>query len=291
VAEVSGKTLAIAGSMVTIVVVGAGMLALFGGGPPPAPERPKPPPPPEALMNGELRYSPVVYRAQIEQDARRYGVPVPGPGEIEAPFFYLEEQSERRKLTPKAPIETQHVRLALDIEKRDASLEGQRYRSETLVMRIENRTAKYLAYRIETDLPDSRKCTAKGDIPHNALVLAPHQILRRSECLYRGQATLDVVRIEVMELPPLPAVYVGRLPAIGALYEKRTSAGHVPDKGTLCPQTFSWREIRDGIDRKEFGWRDVIDFYARHSCDEFAFFRTYRFRTDPSAPLPARPEG
>jgi hypothetical protein len=288
---VQGKTLAIGVAMVAVVGFGIGMAVLFGGGPPPAPERPRPPPAPEALMNGELRYSPVVYRAQIEQDAHRYGVKVPGPGELEAPLLYLEEQHERRKLTTRAPIETQHVRLALDIEKHAASLEGQTYRSEHLVLRIENRTDRFLAYRIETDLPDKKKCSAKGDIPHNALVLAPHQTLRRSECLFRGAASLEVVRIEVIELPPLSAVYVGRLPAIDALYEKRTAAGHVPDKGTLCPQTFSWREIRDGIERKEFGWRDVIDFYARHSCDEFAFFRTYRFRTDPGAPLPARPEG
>ena len=78
------------------------------------------------------------------------------------------------------------------------------------------------------------------------------------------------------------------MPATAVLYDTRTSAGHVPLKGTLCPQTFSWREIQDGIDRKQIGWRDVIDFYARHNCDEYAFFRNYRFRTDAAAPLPAR---
>jgi hypothetical protein len=288
---VEGKTLAAAVTMVAVAGVGIGMLVLFGGGPPPAPDRPRPPPPPEAMMNGELRYSPVVYRAQIEQDARRFGVPIPLPGEMEAPFLYLAEQTSSRKLTPKAPIETQHVRLSLDVEKREASVEGQRYRSEHLVLRIENRTAKNLAYRIITSVPDARKCNSKGDIPHNALILAPHQILRRSECLYRGAASLDVDGIEIIELPPLAAVYVGKLPAIPALYDRRTASGHVPDKGNTCPQTFSWREIRDGVDRKELSWKDVIDFYARHTCDEYAFFRTYRFRTDAAAPLPARPEG
>ena len=89
-----------------------------------------------------------------------------------------------------------------------------------------------------------------------------------------------------MELPALPAYYVSRLPATAILYDARTSSGHVPLKGELCPQTFSWREIQDGVDRKEIGWRDVIDFYARHSCEEYAFFRSYRYRSDPSAPPP-----
>jgi hypothetical protein len=99
---------------------------------------------------------------------------------------------------------------------------------------------------------------------------------------------VDVDLVEVIELPQLAAVYASRLPATSVLYDARTSAGHVPLKGTLCPQTFSWREIQDGIDRKQIGWRDVIDFYARHNCDEYAFFRNYRFRTDAAAPLPAR---
>jgi hypothetical protein len=285
------KTLAAALAMVAVVGLGLGSLLLFGSGPPPPPDRPRPPPPPEAMMNGELRYSPIVYRAQIEQDARRFGVPIPRLGQLEAPFLYLHEQNSSRRLTTKAPIETQHLRLSLDVEKREATLEGQRYRSEHLVLRIENRTPKHLAYRIRTSVADARKCSSKGDIPHNALVLAPQQTLRRSECLFRGSASLDVDSIEVIELPALAAVYVGKLPAIPALYDRRTAAGHIPEKGNTCPQTFSWREIRDGVDRKELEWKDVIDFYARHTCDEYAFFRTYRYRTDAAGPLPARPEG
>jgi len=95
--------------------------------------------------------------------------------------------------------------------------------------------------------------------------------------------------IEVMEIPRLGAYYVSRMPPGLILYGRRTSAGHVPLAGSLCPQTFSWRDIRDGADRGELGWRDVIDFYARHNCEEYSFFRSYRHRTDPDEPLPARP--
>ena len=35
------------------------------------------------------------------------------------------------------------------------------------------------------------------------------------------------------------------------------------------------------------GWADVIDFYARHNCDEYSFFRGYRRWTAAGA-LPAR---
>jgi hypothetical protein len=287
---VDGKTLAGAVTLVAIAGLGVGMAALFASGPPPAPDRPRPPPPPEALMNGQLRYSPVVYRGQLEQDARTFGVPVPAATDVEAPFIYVEEVKEKRKLTPRTPIETAHLRLSLDIEKHEASMDGHRYRFEHLVLRLENRTGKYLAYRVLTDVAERRRCGNKGDIPHNAMVIEPNQTLRRTECLFRTQAAIDVNRVEVMELPHLPAIYVSRLPATGVLYDRRTSAGHVPLKGNLCPQTFSWREIQEGIEHKQIDWRDVVDFYARHNCDEYAFFRSYRFRTDAAAPLPARPQ-
>jgi hypothetical protein len=92
-----------------------------------------------------------------------------------------------------------------------------------------------------------------------------------------------------MELGALEAYYVSRLPANPTLYDQRTSAGHIPLAGMLCPQTFSWREIQEGIESKQIGWKDVVDFYARHNCDEYSFFKGYRYRTGGSDPLPARP--
>jgi hypothetical protein len=283
---VEGKSLWAAVVATAAAVIGLGTLVLYGGGPPPAPERPKPPPPPEALMNSELRYSTAVYQGLIEQDAKGFGVPV----ELRAPLPYFEEIKERRPLRPRAPIETPHLRLSLDVEKHEASIDGQRFAFDHLVLRIENRTPKFLAYRIETDVADRRRCLNKGEIPHNAVVIGPGQTLRRTECLFRKHVTVDVLRAEVMQLSALGAAYVSRLPAPVVLYDARTAAGHVPPKGPPCPQTFSWRDIKDGLERKEMGWRDVIDYYARHSCEEFSFFRTYRYRTDPAAPLPARPD-
>jgi hypothetical protein len=91
-------------------------------------------------------------------------------------------------------------------------------------------------------------------------------------------------------MPALSAYYVSRLPPNATLYDPRTFAGHVGFRGREgCQQTFSWREIKEGVDSKQFEWRDVIDFYARHNCSEYSFFKTYRFRTDSNAPLPARP--
>jgi hypothetical protein len=286
---VEGKTLGLAVAMAAAAGMGIGMAVLYGAGPPPAPERPRPPPPPEQLMNTVLRFSPTVYRGLVEEDARKLGVPAPRPEELAQPFPYFEELRARKKLKPKDPIETAHLKVSLEVQKREAVLEGQRFSFDHLVLRIENRTPGYLAYRVVTQVPDARRCQSKGDIPHNAIVLEPRQAILRTECLFRSNASVDVSGIEVMELPPLGAHYVSRMPATSILFDPRTTAGHLPLKGQPCPQTFSWREIKDGLDRKQIGWKDVIDFYARHSCEEYSFFSGYRYRADPALPLPARP--
>lgn len=284
-----GKTLGLAVGALGIFAIIIGTLLLYAGEPPPPPAPPQPPPPPEVTMNSVLKYSQPVYLALVETDARAYKVAVPSLEDLGRPNRHFEELKARQRLKPKGQIETAHLRLSMAVGKRKASLEGQSFAVDHLLLRIENRTDKYLAYRVETSVADKQKCNSKGDVPHNAIVLEPRQVLERTECLYRSDPYIDVSRAEVIELSALEALYVSRLPANPILYDARTASGHVPLAGVLCPQTFSWREIQEGIEKKQIGWKDVIDFYARHNCDEYSFFKGYRYRTDPADPLPARP--
>jgi hypothetical protein len=271
------------------IAVGAFVLHA-GSAPPPTPERPRPPPPVSAMVHSELRFSPVYYRTQLEQDAKAYGIQPASWEEITQPNPYFEELKQKQRLRIKIPIETRHLRVSLEIGKTTSVIEGQTISADHLLLRIENRTPLYLAYRIQTNVSDKRRCASKGEIPHNAMAIAPNQTILRTECLYRKEESVDVSRIEVIEMPALSAYYVSRLPPNATLCDPRTFSGHVGFRGQdTCQQTFSWREIKEGVDDKQFGWKDVIDFYARHNCNEYSFFKTYRYRTDANAPLPARP--
>jgi len=272
------------------LAIGVGVFVLHSASaPPPTPERPRPPPPASIMVNSDMRFSPVTYRALIEQDAKAYGIPAPAWDDITQPNPYFDELKEKQHVRIKAPIETRHLRVSLEISKVPAVIEGQTLSADHLILRIENRTPLYLAYRIQTNVTDKRKCANKGEIPHNAVAIGPNQTILRTECLYRRDEAVDVSRIEVVEMPALSAYYVSRLPPNATLYDPRTFTGHVGFRGQdSCQQTFSWREIKEGVDQKQFEWRDVIDFYARHNCSEYSFFKTYRYRTDANAPLPAR---
>src|SRR5262245_48965518 len=222
-----GKSLALAVGAAGVAVIGVGTSLLHLGEPGPTPEAPKPPPAPEVMMNSVLKYSQPVWQALVETDAKRYKVPVPTLDELARPNPYFEELAGRRRLKVKQSMETAHLRLSLSVGRHSASMDGQTYTVDHLVLKIENRTQKALAYRVETTLADRKKCEAKGDISHNAVVVQAGEAIQRTECLYRDDESIEVTRVEVMELSPLGAHYVSRVPPNPTLYDPRTSSGHV----------------------------------------------------------------
>lgn len=282
------RTLLVAVALCGIAGLALGMAALFGGGPPPGPARPHLPVAP-APTSVEMKFSATLFRALIEQDAKAMGVAVPSAAAWQAPFPYFDELPAHRKLHAGATIRTAHLALTLVVRREQGAVEGQSFRADHLVLKIESLSAHPVAYRVTTQVPDVGRCDAKGVIPHNAIALRPHETIFRTECLFQKAAELELARVEVIEIPDLAYAYVSRLTPGLILYDGRTSAGHVIPKGAVCPQTFSWRDVRDGAARGEIAWRDIIDFYARHNCDEYGFYPGYRYRTDAAAPLPARP--
>jgi hypothetical protein len=286
---VEGKPLALAVLFCGIFAIALGVLILHAASTPPLPpKRPEPPPPPSAMINSDMRYSVLYYKALIEQDSKAYGIVPPSYEDLQQPNPYFDEMRQKQRLKINVPYETRHLRITLQVKKLTTVIESHSLSTDHLVLNIENRTPLYLAYRIQTSVPQRSKCGVKANIAHNAIALEPEQTIVRSECLFRRDARIDLTGIEVIEMPALSAFYVSRVPPNTTIYDPRTAAGHVPPRGTMCPQTFSWREIKEGIERKVLGWRDVIDFYARHNCAEYSFYKSYRYRTDPSDPLPAR---
>jgi hypothetical protein len=279
---------------VAVALVAAAILVLVAAWrllrKPPAPPPPPPARPSAAAPATVLKYSPIMYRGLIEQDARELGLPAPPLAEMAAPFPYADELGTPRVLRPGGALRTAHLALSLSVRREEGAIEQQSFRADHLVLKIENLGARHLAYRVQTRvLPRGGRCGSKGDIPHNAVALAPREMLTRTECLQQRGGAVEVLRVEVLEIPALAYHHVSRLTPGLVLYDARAAAGHQPPRGEACPQTLSWREIRDGAERGDIGWRDIIDFYARHSCREYAFFPAYRYRADPAAPLPARP--
>jgi hypothetical protein len=285
-----GKKLAFLIAVLGATVIGVGTFVLYKDLPPTPPPLPKPAPPAEVMMNTALKYSQPIWLALVESDAKNYSVPIPTLEELSQPNAYFEELRGQQTLEVNKTIETAHLRLSLEISKQSGDPDTERLPTDHLVLRIENQTPSYLAYLIKTAPIRDQACGDKTAIPHNAMVLEPFQTLRRTECSLRKRRAIDVVNIEVMVVTPLGAHYVSRVPPNQTLYEPRTSSGHTPPTGTMCTDTLSASDIQEGIKRGELAWKDIIDFYTRHNCDEYSFFSSYQFRVDPAEALPAQPQ-
>jgi hypothetical protein len=287
--RMSGNTLLAigVGACAVLVVVAVVSLRFLSKEPPPPP--PPPPSQPQESVNRILRYSAGYYRAVIEEDVKRYGVPVITPDQLAQPLPYAVELSQPRTLkVQKDTVETPHLRVSTHVRNEwAATASGQRFRFDHIILSITNKTERPVAYRVATRIDHPERCRSQGAMAHNALALGPGETTERTECLYHQGTQLVIDKIEVIELPDLGYFYVSRLLPVQIGLDERTAAGHRPPPPAKECAFVPWRDIQASSEAAHTGWADVIDFYARHNCDEYSYFRGYR-RWTSTGSLPAR---
>jgi hypothetical protein len=285
--RLTGNQLLALGGAGSVVLILLAIASLKLGKKPPPPLPSEPPPSAQAEARN-FRYSAAYYRTVLEEDSRRYKVPRLTADMLAAPFVYAAELTEPRRLDGKhASIDTPHLRISSHVAKEWASTaSGQRFRTEHLVVSITNNSDWPVAYLVETSVNHPEACRSQGAIAHNAVALAAGETIERSECLWHPDGVLTVHRVEVMEVPALSYYYLSRLNPVQLLLDERTAAGHTPPAGTKECAFVPWRDIKASAAEANTGWADVMDFYARHNCDEYSYPRGYRRWTAPGK-LPA----
>jgi hypothetical protein len=175
------------------------------------------------------------------------------------------------------------LHLALQVE----DIEGTTHRQ--MVLTIQNRTSDFLAYRVDTrPSQGTRPCFEKADYAHDAVALAPGEKARRSECMYRSGWRLFVDRVETVVVPRLSYYYLSAVPPAALGLALLPSRGHQPAGGRSMCQIFHPAELERAIRSGDTTWRDLVDFYGRHSCQTFVFPAGYKaFQHDGERPLPA----
>jgi hypothetical protein len=250
----------------------------FGGGLA-LPAKPPPPAPPSGTSSELLTrssVSPSVYLDYIANDAQTAGVHTPT----------LEE------LSRKLPYRVDDVRHVLEVGEPPLELAGVRLRAvraiEGLALEIENITATNIAYQVATTPIPAGRCNAASVLPFNAMTIARDQIETRIECGWHDGIALAVTKVETLEVMPLSAWYLNHLPPSVLGIEPRLLRGHrAPDASVRCVSSVP-QAVRSGLERGEIGWRDLVDFYARHRCETYQFPNKYRaFSSDGERSVPA----
>lgn len=254
---------------------------------PTLPPRPPRPATTDIAAFRALDYDPNIYRARVEQDAAELGVRA---DPLTQNFRFDSTEPDRLLQVGGAPLDTPNLTLSLRSARMTIKAGKGTVETDHLILRIENRTGRHLAYRVDAELPlDPRGCVQKADLPLDAIAIAPHETLERTECGRDGVDHLTIARVETMELPPLAYYYVSQLFPAHIGLDARATHGHTPPKGSVCGDVPE-QAIRRGMEKGQVSWRDVVDFYARHTCAKYIFQVGYRAFTRPDErPLPVKP--
>lgn len=243
----------------------------------------KPPPPADTLAASQevLRRSTQTesgWVASLDKDALAAGVEAPTPQAMSKKLVMRADEGTRTLAPGEPAIDAAGLRLS--------AVES----GGTLALVIENRATSDSAYRVVTRVRPDGGCGRREVDAYNANVVPRGGREVRSECTYRGGMSLEISRVESIELSPLSAFYVSKVPprALGA--DARLAVGHEPDLpggAQVCNIAVS-QALRAGLDSGAIQWRDLVDFYARHRCETYQFPLQYRaFVRDGERPLPA----
>jgi hypothetical protein len=240
---------------------------------------PKPPPPasPGAPSREVWRPSASLenYQELVARDAAAAGLHAPT----------LDDMS--RKL----PYRVDSVRHVLEIGEPPLELAGVRLRAlrlaEGLALEIANATDSDIAYDVVTAPIAAGTCNAAPALPFNAMTIARGHSETRVECVWRDGIALAVTQVETLEVSPLSARYLSHVPPSVVGIEPRIARGHHAAETERC-RVAQPQAVRSGLERGEIGWRDLVDFYARHRCQTYQFPIGYRaFRSDNERSVPA----
>lgn len=244
------------------------------------PAKPPPPTGPTGTQTQLLTKSTAsagVYNRFLETDAAAAGVRAPSVGDMAKKFPYRVDDG-RHVLEPgKPPIELAGLKLWLERT------------GDKVIMAIANQLDSDVAYSVtSTPSAGASACSSVAPMAHNAMVIGKGGSERRTECAWRDGMTIIVTKVETIEILPLSAWYLSQLPPVLVGIDERIARGHRGVDGSdKCSPVMS-QVVRTGIDRGEIGWRDLVDFYARHRCQSYQFSSSYRaLKSDGERSIPA----
>ena len=271
-----------------IVMVGASWSFYDTDGPLPEPDKSKLAELDKDNVVAGLRADSEHFKGLVTEAAKKYKLEKFDYQALKKGTPLVTEFSGDQEIKKKAPLETDHLKLQILTKQVEVGEEGNQLRMPHLVLSITNKTDKYLAYMVTTKVEG--ECRKSGFLAHNAIALKPQEELLRTECLPRKKAAVHVTRVSLMEISPLGYYFVSRLDPQNLQYDARTYEGHLQNPHfSQCKISLPWRRVQAAI-KGGAKWYDIVDYYSRHTCDEYSFFAKYRHTDKGPESLPVMPE-
>ena len=232
------------------------------------PQKPPPPTGPTGTQRDLLKQSngsPAVYKSFLESDAQNAGVNVPSASDMAKQFAYRVDEAKHVLEPGQPPIDLAGLRLHVERS------------SNQVLLVVENKLETNVAYNVVTQPSiGSALCNSASVLPFNAMVIGKGSSERRTECVWRDGESILVTKVETIEVMPLSAWYLSQVPPVLVGIEDRIARGHRGvQTAEVCSPIMS-AVVRNGLDRGDLQWRDLVDFYARHRCQTYQFPVSYK---------------
>lgn len=212
------------------------------------------------------------WRQELENDARTLGVAAPSDTDVARVLVHRADNQPTVIAPGEAPLEAAGLRLT-------ATAIDDTGNRQAMALEIENLTDTDLAYHVvTTPRPGGAACNQRLILAHNAIVVPRRGKVTRTECIYRQGMSLAIDRVETIALGALASAYVSRLPPAALGTDPRLARGHrpdLPDGMGVCSSVAS-QSVKTEIENGTIAWRDLVDFYARHSCATYQFPERYK---------------
>jgi hypothetical protein len=247
------------------------------------PAKPAPPTSPSGTSSELLTRSsasPAVYQDFVARDAAAAGVRTPTIEELSRKLPYRVDEARHVLVVGQPPLEVAGVRLrAVHI-------------ADTIALEVANATESDIAYDVVSAPIPAVGCNSAPVQPFNAMTIRRERSETRVECFWRDGIALAVTRVETVEVAALSAWYLDHVPPSIVGIQPRVARGHkVAEVTERCSPVLP-QAVRSGLERGEIGWRDLVDFYARHRCQTYQFPLSYRaFKSDSERSVPALSTG
>ena len=228
------------------------------------------------------------FEASLEEDFKAYGLRPIELSELKRPYAYDHVVDSRVTLKPGKSVGNGKIRLKVAIDKITYKQGGARLKAKHVVAKIKNVSDTPLAYYTEVRSAE-RDCEVRGSRAHNAMALLPGETADLVVC--GGEGAVEVRDLRMLEITPLGHMYLSKLPPQAVGLDTRRVQSHVgPRRATRCTNVPSMM-LANAIKSGRQSWADIVDFYARHSCERQQVPMDYKRSDEPIAELPVLGKG
>lgn len=179
--------------------------------------------------------------------------------------------------------------LRLRVVTRELTLEqgGIRTKNIHTLLVLENTGELPLAYRLGARKASAGKCSVRALTRFDAVVIDPGAKLEISIC--GGEHAVEITELRMLELTELGALWVRQIPALALGVSRETAKVHDPgakiEQCTELPIT----DYQRWLATQQAAWEDIVDFYSRHDCNSYRWWKGYERAVEGVESLPVLP--